>query len=302
MKHRNFYKESKNQRLFVSEDIAQKILNGSCTNLFVDDNEVPFNTTDDLDIFMYHSEPPISAKIHLVQKIYAYDIDFERNHFPNNITKNKIKEKSINTNNKITKIHFSIKKIDDNIVNDNKKTKEKTWKGGIEEKPEWDVLFMSEAFLIAQKSIDPSTVHGSIWVSNNKKILSKGYNGPLRGSNDNEIPLTRPDKYFHFLHSEENCILNYNGSASDTENSTIYVTGRPCHRCLRMIIQKGIKRIVYGPVGSACVDEEDMNAQHIMLKNRDIVIEEFKNIDKVKDLFNRTLSYIQYKITENHDS
>lgn len=46
------------------------------------------------------------------------------------------------------------------------------------------------------------------------------------------------------IHAEENALLAYNGPASDLVGATIYVTGKPCHKCLRMILQKGIRNIV----------------------------------------------------------
>ena len=63
------------------------------------------------------------------------------------------------------------------------------------------------------------------------------------------------------IHAEENAILAYNGSNQDIEGSSIYITGSPCHKCLRMIIQKGIKRIVYPkfPI-TACQDKADLQA------------------------------------------
>jgi len=76
-------------------------------------------------------------------------------------------------------------------------------------------------------------------------VLATGYNGPITGSRDADVPITRPEKYFYFIHSEENCLLAYNGSKQDLYNAVIYVTGVPCHRCLRMILQKGIRKIIH---------------------------------------------------------
>lgn len=166
------------------------------------------------------------------------------------------------------------------------------WQGGLLNKPSWDATFMAEAFLAAQRSIDPSTVHGSVWVSEDNRIISKGYNGPLQDSDDSQIPLSRPEKYYHLLHSEENCILNCNPSPSEIKGSSIYVTGRPCHKCLRMILRKGIKKIVYGPINSHCIDQEDIKAQEIMLKNRDVKMVEFNDMNSVKNILIKAYSYI----------
>lgn len=171
------------------------------------------------------------------------------------------------------------------------------WENNIEEKPDWDTFFMAEAFISSQRSIDSSTVHGAVWVSKDNRILSKGYNGPISGIKDTEVPQSRPDKYPWFIHAEDNAILNFYGSKSDTINSTIYVTGRPCSGCLRSIIQKGICKIVYGHVGSDCVDQKDLDIQEKMLKSSPHVeLIRFNDIEKVTKLLNRTIKYIEHKM------
>lgn len=175
------------------------------------------------------------------------------------------------------------------------------WENKFENRANWEDMCMSLAFLLSQKSIDPSTVHGAFLVDKNHRPLSYGFNGPIAGSDDSAVPLNRPDKYFHMIHAEENCILNYHGSQSQLKGARMYITGRPCHRCLRMMIQKGIESIAYGPVGSKVVDEDDMKAQEqILLQHPYISIWEFDSdrISKVKDLFNKTQDYIDYKCSQ----
>jgi len=163
-------------------------------------------------------------------------------------------------------------------------------------KLDWDVYFITQAFLVSQKSIDPSTKHGAIWVSKNNKILSVGYNGPLQGVDDSKIPLTRPSKYYFIIHSELNCLLSYNGDNYSIKNSKIYITGRPCHNCLRTIIQKGIKKIIYANVSSKCLDEGDIKSQELMLElSPEVELIEFKEMDKIKELLKQTIDYIDFK-------
>ena len=141
----------------------------------------------------------------------------------------------------------------------------------IEQRPSWDTYYLTMAYVVAQRSIDPDTKCGCVIVSKDNRVLSTGYNGPIKGSIDSNIPLTRPAKYPHLLHSEENALLAYGGSHQDIQSSTAYVTIRPCHRCLRMLLQKGITKIVYANVPNArCVDEEDLAAQELMLRDRSI--------------------------------
>jgi dCMP deaminase len=124
----------------------------------------------------------------------------------------------------------------------------------------YDDYFLTICYLVVMRSIDPSTKCGAVLVSKEYKILSTGYNGPIKGSIDGMIPLVRPAKYSHILHAEENCLLAYNGSNQDLEGATMYVTGRPCHKCLRMILQKGIKNIVYCDANLAVMQDSDEKA------------------------------------------
>lgn len=98
-------------------------------------------------------------------------------------------------------------------------------------KVNYDDYFLAMCYLVAMRSIDPSTKCGAVLVSKEHKILSTGYNGPIRGVDDTMVPLERPAKYAHFLHAEENCLLAYNGSSQDLVGATMYFTGAPCHKC-----------------------------------------------------------------------
>lgn len=167
---------------------------------------------------------------------------------------------------------------------------------GIQEansRPSWDVYFITMSFVAAQRSIDKHTKCGCIIVSKDKRILSAGYNGPIKNSDDSLIPLERPDKYAWIIHSELNAILSYSGSSSDMEGATIYVTTRPCHNCTKFIIQKGIKTIVYCDIANAkCVDEKDMSVSDKMLEEHDVKVKIVQYEDVKKFLRNMNLEGI----------
>jgi len=166
----------------------------------------------------------------------------------------------------------------------------------LENRPKKDIYYLTIASVIAQASFDPSSKCGAVIVSYDGRILSTGYNGPLKHSKDEEIPLVRPNRYFHMIHSEENAILAYNGSYQDIVNSTIYVTSRPCHRCLRMIIQKGITRVVYGQGITRVVDKDDLEAQEIMLRHHpEVIMIQIKDNSEIQNLLNKTSGYIENK-------
>ena len=114
----------------------------------------------------------------------------------------------------------------------------------------WDEYFMSIAKLSAMRSKDPSTQVGACIVSNDSRILSIGYNGAPNGFDDEKFPWAREGenlntKYPYVCHAELNAILNYRGSKKDLESAKIYVDLFPCNECAKIIIQSGIKEVIY---------------------------------------------------------
>ena len=114
----------------------------------------------------------------------------------------------------------------------------------------WDEYFMAIAKLSAMRSKDPSTQVGACIVGADNKILSIGYNGAPNGFDDDKFPWAREGnnletKYPYVCHAEMNAILNYRGSRKDLEGAKIYVDLFPCNECAKIIIQSGIKKVVY---------------------------------------------------------
>jgi dCMP deaminase len=165
------------------------------------------------------------------------------------------------------------------------------------DKISYDDYFLTMCHLVAMRSIDPSTKCGSVLVSKEYKVLSTGYNGPIKGSNDELVPLTRPDKYAHLLHAEENCLLAYNGSNQDLAESTMYVTGAPCHKCLRMIIQKGVRNIVYTDGNVAVMqDNAEKAICDLMLSYiPPVTVRVVNNLPRIVSVLDATSNYIVMK-------
>ena len=114
----------------------------------------------------------------------------------------------------------------------------------------WDQYFMGIAKLSAMRSKDPSTQVGSCIVGSDNRILSIGYNGCPNGFLDSEFPWNRDgspleSKYIYVCHAEMNAVVNYRGSRKDLEGARIYVDLFPCNECAKLIIQSGIREIVY---------------------------------------------------------
>ena len=77
-----------------------------------------------------------------------------------------------------------------------------------------------------------------------KMIISDGYNGTPSGFEnvcEDEAGSTKP----YVLHAEANAITKVAKSANNCDGATLYVTASPCIECSKLIIQAGIKRVVY---------------------------------------------------------
>ena len=77
-----------------------------------------------------------------------------------------------------------------------------------------------------------------------KMIISDGYNGTPAGFEnvcEDENNVTKP----YVLHAEANAITKVAASSNSSKGATIYVTSSPCIECAKLIIQSGIKRVVY---------------------------------------------------------
>lgn len=114
----------------------------------------------------------------------------------------------------------------------------------------WDQYFMGVAKLSAMRSKDPNTQVGACIVGNDNRILSIGYNGTPNGFEDKNFPWGREGnpldtKYLYVCHAEMNAILNYRGSRKELEDAKIYVDLFPCNECAKLIIQSGIKEVIY---------------------------------------------------------
>jgi len=82
-------------------------------------------------------------------------------------------------------------------------------------------------------------------VVKDKMIISDGYNGTPSGFEnicEDENNLTKP----YVLHAEANAITKLARSNNNSDGATLYITASPCLECAKLIIQAGIKRVVYG--------------------------------------------------------
>lgn len=131
----------------------------------------------------------------------------------------------------------------------------------------WDDYFMGVAQLSAMRSKDPVTQVGACIVNQKKRIVGIGYNGFPIGLDDDVYPWGKEGefvdtKYPYVVHAEPNAILN---STVTLDGATLYVTLFPCHECAKLIIQSGIKEIVYRE--NKYQDKASVQASMRMLKD-----------------------------------
>ena len=112
-----------------------------------------------------------------------------------------------------------------------------------EKQAAFDKRYLEMALIWARNSYCIRRQVGALIVKE-KMIISDGYNGTLSGFEnicEDENNVTKS----YVLHAEANAITKVAKSHNSSENSTLYVTTSPCMECAKLIIQSGIKRVVY---------------------------------------------------------
>lgn len=106
-----------------------------------------------------------------------------------------------------------------------------------------DKRYLRMATIWAENSYCVRRKVGAIIVKN-QMIISDGYNGTPSGFEnvcEDENGLTKP----YVLHAEANAITKVARSNNSSDGATLYVTASPCLECAKLIIQSGIRRVVY---------------------------------------------------------
>lgn len=105
-----------------------------------------------------------------------------------------------------------------------------------------DRRYLRMASIWAENSYCKRRQVGALIVKNNM-IISDGYNGTPSGFENicEENDVTKP----YVLHAEANAITKIARSNNNSDGATLYVTDEPCIECSKLIIQAGIRRVVY---------------------------------------------------------
>ncbi|KAF4791773.1 Deoxycytidylate deaminase [Turdus rufiventris] len=119
---------------------------------------------------------------------------------------------------------------------------------------------------------------GACIVNSENKIVGIGYNGMPNGCSDDVLPWTRTGanrldtKYPYVCHAELNAIMNKN--SADVKGCSMYVALFPCNECAKLIIQAGIKEVIF--MSDKYHDTAEMTAARRMFDLAGIIYREFK--------------------------
>ncbi len=122
------------------------------------------------------------------------------------------------------------------------------------ERPDWDQYFMEITCVVAKRSTCLRRQVGAILVKD-KHILTTGYNGAPKGlahcaktgclRQQLGIPSGERHELCRALHAEQNAIIQAANLGIAIEGSTLYCTTAPCSLCAKMLINAGVKRVVF---------------------------------------------------------
>ena len=140
---------------------------------------------------------------------------------------------------------------------------------GLSKQTKLDLRYLRMARIWAENSYCKRRQVGALVVKD-KMIISDGYNGTPSGFENicEENDITKP----YVLHAEANAITKLARSSNNSDGSTLYVTASPCIECAKLIIQAGIRRVVYA--------EKYRLNDGIQLMERAGIKVEFLDIDK----------------------
>lgn len=114
------------------------------------------------------------------------------------------------------------------------------------QRPSWDEYFLEIAKVVAKRSTCDRANVGAV-IAKNKVILSTGYNGAPRGlPHCDDVGHEIVDGHcIRTIHAEANAVAQAARNGTAVEGATIYLTVSPCYDCFKMIINAGIKDVMY---------------------------------------------------------
>lgn len=142
-------------------------------------------------------------------------------------------------------------------------------------RPSWDSYFMRIAEIVSERSTCDKLHVGAVIVKD-RNILATGFNGSISGDDhccDVGCLINAEKKCVRTVHAEINAIAQAAKHGVSIDGSTMYVTTLPCWTCFKVLINAGIKKIVYGKTYS---HSEDVDLVTKTAWRLDIPIEKYE--------------------------
>lgn len=165
-----------------------------------------------------------------------------------------------------------------------------------EDRLSWDDFFMEVALTTAKRTACIFHKIASVFVDENHRIVSVGYNGGSTGDlHCNEVgcakvhgdPITGKMRRCRGAHSEINAIIN-SGDTTRLRNSTLYITTFPCYDCMKALNNLGVSRIVYYREYIRIVDDSGGNKKETEDEALELALARGITIEKYEP--NKTIS------------
>ncbi|HBT83023.1 MAG TPA: cytidine deaminase [Desulfuromonas sp.] len=144
------------------------------------------------------------------------------------------------------------------------------------QRPSWDQYFMDITRLVATRSSCLRRQVGALLVKE-RNILATGYNGVPSGISHCDaagclrerlkVPSGERHELCRGLHAEQNAIIQAAKHGTNIEGSTLYCTNQPCGICAKMIINAGVKHIIFedgypDKLAAEMLDESGIKISH----------------------------------------
>ena len=147
-------------------------------------------------------------------------------------------------------------------------------------RPDWDSYFMEIAQVVSKRSTCLRRFVGAVLVKN-KQILATGYNGTPKGlahcaetgclREQLKVPSGKNHELCRGIHAEQNAVIQAAVHGVSVEGATLYCTHQPCVVCTKILINAGIKKIIYAN------PYPDKLAEEMMAAAKDIEIVVYRN-------------------------
>ena len=145
----------------------------------------------------------------------------------------------------------------------------------LDHRPSWDEYFMTLANEVATRTTCMRRAVGAVIVKD-RRILATGYNGVPTGMRHCAetgclrqqlgVPSGQRHEICRGLHAEQNAIIQAARYGIDIEGSSIYITTEPCSVCAKMLINAGIKEIVFATAYPDKLSEELLGETDILIR------------------------------------